>query len=214
VSSANDENSGRGWNKRAYCREHYFDYAFPRCDTCDGVLTGNNNIDEGQVSISNIMVGNSAYHPTADCFKCTTCEISLVSKVHGDGEEEAGVFSHMGKPFCDSCYLNQHASACDGCGGRILGDVVNTDIVVVGGGESSDAKRTLNYHPKCFHCVKCDVALEGTNKFTVQHDGANDVVSSSFPFRLHFIFGFAAFSVALLLGVCYCNLFPFTYSNS
>jgi hypothetical protein len=85
------------------------------------------------------------------------------------------VFSHMGKPFCDSCYLSQHAPACDACGGKIVGDVVSTDIVM------PDVVNTLSYHPKCFHCVTCDMALQETDKFTVQYDGAKDVVSFEFP---------------------------------
>lgn len=113
-----------------------FEVAAKTCSKCDNLIRG-----------STVKFEGNAFH--TECFLCTNCKKELGGVQFYKNEE---------KPFCEECYLSNHAKRCAACYEPIEG---NTKFI--------DYDRKY-WHSKCFSCTNCKSMLAGA-KFVVR-DGS------------------------------------------
>ncbi|XP_078358160.1 actin-binding LIM protein 3-like isoform X2 [Oculina patagonica] len=103
------------------------------------------------------------------CFTCTKCGCLLAGEYMG----------RDGKPYCEKDYQAEFGVSCAGCGGYIIGKVLQA-------GEK-------HYHPQCSRCARChgvfgegqEMFLQGSEiwhpdcSFAAQQDGELDMRSAA-----------------------------------
>jgi len=133
------------------------------CDGCDVAIKG-----------PTLNMGERYFH--ADCFNCFHCSKHLDgSPERGDGHHSDGsdsswdnldvkngegvqFYKHDEEPYCEDCYLSQHAKRCGQCFSPICASTKYVEY---------DNKY---WHSTCFACSSCELALAGGVKF-VARDG-------------------------------------------
>ncbi|XP_060536450.1 four and a half LIM domains protein 2-like [Cylas formicarius] len=117
---------------RPYCVACYEKSFANACDKCHKLI----GIDSKDLSYKD-------RHWHEACFKCTTCDQSLVDKQFGSKNDDI---------YCGACYDAQFASRCDGC-----------HEAFVTGTKKMEYKNR-QWHEQCFCCCACNTPI-GTRSF-------------------------------------------------
>lgn len=117
---------------RRLCNE-CFEASAKRCTKCNDLIRG-----------STVKFEGDPFH--TECFTCTNCKKQLGGLQFYKNQED---------PFCEECYLDNHAKRCVDCYKPIEG---NTKFIQYDG---------KFWHSSCFVCTGCDAGLSG-EKFVIR----------------------------------------------
>jgi len=118
---------------KAYCEQDYHLLFSPRCGLCNGPI-----LDKCISALDN------TWHP--ECFLCSGCGKQLGE----DGFHEKG-----DSAYCKTCYFNNFAPKCGGCGNPITENYISA--------------LNKQWHPGCFVCKECGTTFDDGAFF--EHDG-------------------------------------------